>query len=66
MGTLASIMENNLNSDEYEISKSNPSLRSTGVFLEFLAVASMVVGGLAVACWYRKTLFRLRESGEIS
>jgi hypothetical protein len=31
-----------------------------------VAVPSLLPGGLLAACWYRKTLLRLRNAGEVA
>ncbi len=56
------------NQEESEISKSNVSAGPTPsnwVRVGIVAAASVFVGGLAAAWWYRKTLQTLRQNGEI-
>ena len=62
----ASPLSNNLDSSNYDIN-STPVERSSGwLRLGTVAAASALAGGLAAAWWYRKTLTKLRESGESS
>ncbi|MFZ0303665.1 MAG: hypothetical protein WAL75_13325 [Terracidiphilus sp.] len=48
--------------------KTSPPVESRGELLKLgaVAVASALLGGMAAAWWYRKTIERLHETGENS
>jgi hypothetical protein len=57
-------MVDDFKSDVYVPEASDPPGSSGWLKLGVLTAASALAGGLAAAWWYRKTLARLRETGE--
>jgi hypothetical protein len=57
-------MENDLESDTYKGNETTVPSPSGWWKVAFLTAGSALAGGIAVAWWYRKTLTKLRETGE--
>lgn len=54
------------NSESYTSNSHEPAQPASSgrARLPILAIASLIVGGMATAWWYRKTLIRLRQAGD--
>jgi hypothetical protein len=56
----------NFESEPYKLTAAQASKPSKWLKLSVIAATSTLVGGLAVAWWYRKTLKTLRQTGEMN
>ncbi len=59
-------MASELESDIYADQRSSSPKPSNWLKIAFITAGSALAGGLAAAWWYRKTLAKLRETGETS
>jgi hypothetical protein len=59
-------MSTHVESDVSSNSESRSAPQSGWAKLGLIAMASVVLGGMATAWWYRKTLIRLRQAEENS
>lgn len=59
-------MANHSESNTSKVNESASSLSSAWLKLGAVAAASALVGGVAAAWWYRKTLAKLRQDDEIA
>lgn len=57
-------MSTNLESSNYEDPQVTQSKPSNWLKIALFTAGSAFAGGMAAAWWYRKTLTKLRESGE--
>ena len=57
-------MENHSEKRTYEKDEHGPKVPSGWMKIGLIAAASVALGGMATAWWYRKTLIRMRQAGE--
>lgn len=57
-------MTKSIESDDYSSSEEVPAKPSGWLRVGIVAMASAVLGGMAAAWWYRKTLIRFRQEEE--
>lgn len=57
-------MSTSFESDVYSNTQSEPAKESSWLKIGLVAVASVVLGGMGAAWWYRKTLIRMRQAEE--
>lgn len=66
MGAMESAMERDVESEGSAAERPARPESPNWLKIAVLSAGSALAGGLAAAWWYRKTLTKLRETGEIS